>query len=101
MEDKENLAFLDKRKSCEHLKDIFQSIGKFHAQCIKKILLGVSNEQIRDGGLGLTPGWDSLAQIQILLEVEKQFKLKFSSSDYEVLKTYNGIFSALVQTDRA
>lgn len=62
---------------------------------IKSILRNASNEEIRNGGLGLTPGWDSLAQIQIMLEVEGLFKRKFSSADFESLKTYNGILTAL------
>ena len=63
--------------------------------CIKLILPNASNEQIRNGGMGLTPGWDSLAQIQVMLEVEQHFKKKFSSVDFETLKTYNGILTAL------
>ena len=62
---------------------------------IKSILRNASNEEIRNGGLGLTPGWDSLAQIQIMLEVEGLFKRKFSSVDFENLKTFNGILTAL------
>mgnify|MGYP006083344327 CR=1 FL=1 len=63
--------------------------------CIKLVLPNASNEQIRNGGMGLTPGWDSLAQIQVMLEVERHFKQKFSSVDFETLKTYNGILAAL------
>tara|TARA_B100000767_G_C19328204_1_gene354552 strand:- start:179 stop:550 length:372 start_codon:yes stop_codon:yes gene_type:complete len=63
--------------------------------CIKSILPNASNEQIRNGGMGLIPGWDSLAQIQVMLEVERHFKQKFSSVDFETLKTYNGILTAL------
>jgi acyl carrier protein len=63
--------------------------------CIKSILQNASNEQIRNGGMGSTPGWDSLAQIQIMLEVERRFKQKFSSADFESIKTYNGILTAL------
>lgn len=62
---------------------------------IKSILHNASNEEIRNGGMGLTPGWDSLAQIQIILELEELFKRKFSSTDFESLRTYNGIFKAL------
>jgi len=62
---------------------------------IKSILRNASNEEIRNGGLGLTPGWDSLAQIQIMLEVEGLYKRKFSSADFENLKTFNGILTAL------
>ncbi len=65
------------------------------ALCIKSILQNASNEQIRNGGMGLTPGWDSLAQIQIMLGVEQHFKIKFSSVDFENLKTFNGILTAL------
>ena len=62
---------------------------------IKSILRNASIEEIRNGGMGLTPGWDSLAQIQIMLEVEGLFKRKFSSADFESLKTYNSILTAM------
>ena len=62
---------------------------------IKSVLRNASNEEIRNGGMGLTPGWDSLAQIQIMLEVEGLFQWKFSSADFESLRTYNGILTAL------
>ena len=40
--------------------------------CLKKVLTKASDEDITEGGMGITPGWDSLAQIQIMLEVEKE-----------------------------
>jgi acyl carrier protein len=31
---------------------------------------------VRNGGVGLTPGWDSLGQIQIVLAVEEEFGIR-------------------------
>lgn len=60
-------------------------------KCIKRVLPKASEDQIRKGGLGLTPGWDSLAQIQIILEIERQFEKKFTSAEYEILVNYKSI----------
>ena len=68
--------------------------------CVKRILPKASSEQIYDGGMGLTPGWDSLAAIQILLEVEGEFKKNFSSDEFEHLKTYNEIVSNIQDLER-
>ena len=72
-----------------------QSLHTELVSCISKILPNLSKEEILNGGLGLVQGWDSLAQIQILLEVEKKLGFKFSSSDYSGLKTFQGIYSVL------
>ena len=57
----------------------------------KKVLTKASDEDITEGGMGITPGWDSLAQIQIMLEVEKEFEIKFTSDEFESLKTFEDL----------
>jgi acyl carrier protein len=79
----------------EKPSDIKDANDEQLVKCIQLILPTLSYEQISDGGMSFTPGWDSLAQIQIMLEVEKQFEQRFSSVDFENLKTFNGILKAL------
>ena len=67
--------------------------------CVKRILPKARSEQIYEGGMGITPGWDSLATIQILLEIEREFEKKFSSDEFEHLKTYNEILSNIQDLD--
>lgn len=81
----------DKDKIDQFIDDSESKLVK----CIQLILPNASYEQIRDGGMGITPGWDSLAQIQVILEVEKLFEHRFTSSDFENLKTFNGILKVL------
>ncbi|MFF2198861.1 acyl carrier protein, partial [Streptomyces sp. NPDC058157] len=35
---------------------------------------------VRGGGVGLTPGWDSLAQLQIVLAVEAEFGVRLPAA---------------------
>jgi 3-oxoacyl-[acyl-carrier protein] reductase len=44
-----------------------------------------------NGGLGLTPGWDSLKHIEIMLAVERDYGIEFSSSEIDRLSTYAGL----------
>ena len=44
-----------------------------------------------DSGIGLTPGWDSLKQIEILLAVEHEFDIRFVSLDFSKLTTVGRI----------
>lgn len=62
---------------------------------IKRILHSALTNEIQHGGMDSTPGWDSLAQIQILLEVEKEFKISFSSNDFEKLRNFSGILDVI------
>lgn len=54
--------------------------------------LGVSpNTELAGGGLGISPGWDSLRQIEILLDLEEEFGIRFTSAEVENLRTLSGI----------
>lgn len=46
-----------------------------------------SGTDLREGGLGLTPGWDSLRQIELLLTIERDFGISFDSA--EIDRTYH------------
>jgi len=61
---------------------------------IQRVLPKCSEKEIIKGGLDLTNGWDSLAQIQIMLAVEKEMHITFLSNEIESLSTFNGIAKA-------
>ena len=69
----------------------YEEISERLIFCLKKVLPKSSDEDISEGGMGITPGWDSLAQIQIMLEVEKEFKIKFTSEEFESLRTFEDL----------
>lgn len=48
---------------------------RFVSPCVEAAVRRVLGSQadVRNGGVRLTPGWDSLGQIQIVLAVEEEF----------------------------
>ena len=64
---------------------------------IVRRVLGLSESASLDGaGIGVTPGWDSLRHIELVLQVEQTFGVSISSQDFEATKTL-GQFRTLVQ----
>ena len=61
---------------------------------LKRIFPDCSVNQIIDGGLDSTPGWDSLAQIRVVLEVEKITGVTFSTQEFETLTTFAGLLNS-------
>jgi len=56
------------------------------AQAIRAVLRLSPTQSLAGGGLGLTPGWDSLKHIEIILAVEARTGLHFSS--HEIAATH-------------
>ena len=56
---------------------------------IKKILRVPDAEAFSSGGLGITPGWDSLSQIEIIITVESEFGVSFSSAEISEVTQYS------------
>jgi acyl carrier protein len=55
-----------------------------------------TGEQCFDfSGLGITPGWDSLRHIGIILDLEKQYNFKFSSQDIDKFTTVRQIVQTI------
>lgn len=63
----------------------------FEVEELVRNSLNLVDVDIFNGGLGITPGWDSLRHIEIILELENQYKCKFSSQDIEKLTTVSDI----------
>lgn len=55
------------------------------------------SEDIRNAEIGITAGWDSLANIKLLIEVESAFNVSFSSVEAASLRSYAGILEALTK----
>jgi short-subunit dehydrogenase/acyl carrier protein/acyl dehydratase len=68
----------------------------FSAICLitSKILKQVSTDISELSGVGQTPGWDSLKQIEILLAIEKKLGISFPSSGFNGLLTVQDISEA-------
>ena len=58
---------------------------------LKKILKLHADFDLAGGGLGITPGWDSLRHIEVILGLEKIYNCNFSSKDIEKLTTVDTI----------
>ncbi|MGE0700262.1 MAG: VOC family protein [Hyphomicrobiaceae bacterium] len=54
----------------------------------KAVLPKLDEAQIRNARLGTTPGWDSLAQIQLTMEVERRLGIRIPMRQIEKLTTF-------------
>jgi short-subunit dehydrogenase/acyl dehydratase/acyl carrier protein len=75
--------------------DTLGAISESLANLIRKKFRLNPNEDIAGGGLGATPGWDSLSQIELVLEIERAFGLSFTSQEIALVTTYADLLEAL------
>lgn len=61
----------------------------------KKVLGLNDSHEIVSESLGVTPGWDSLSHIELIVEIESYFNINFSSSEIVSLNSYELIKKAL------
>jgi acyl carrier protein len=61
------------------------------AKTIRAVLRLPSASDLRGGGLGLTPGWDSLKHIEIIVAIEALVGLRFKSSEIEATHRYDDL----------
>ena len=55
-------------------------------------VLNIQNEQdLNRAEYGSTPGWDSMAQFQLVAEIEETFNISFSSYQLEHATSYKAI----------
>ena len=70
-------------------------------RCFKKVF---KNSKIpKDASkikIGTIKGWDSLGHINLLLEIEKKFKIKFSMKQISELKTMKKIVATLNKIEK-
>ncbi|MDH5254996.1 MAG: acyl carrier protein [Gammaproteobacteria bacterium] len=48
-----------------------------------------------DSGLDVTPGWDSLKNMEVLLQVEQLFRVRFTAEELMALHSVRGIHACL------
>jgi len=65
--------------------------GESIAKLIAHILQLPDNHDLADGGLGVTPGWDSLRQIDIVLSLEEALGIRFSSEELSGLTRFSDL----------
>ncbi|MBF0498575.1 MAG: HAD-IIIC family phosphatase [Candidatus Riflebacteria bacterium] len=58
---------------------------------IRKFLHLAPDFALAEAGLGLTPGWDSMRQLELLLSIESAFDITFRSQEMEKTTTYKDL----------
>lgn len=67
------------------------------APLVRSVLGLPANHDLRGGGLDMTPGWNSLKHIEIILALESQFGLHFRSSEIEATYRYDDLLAVCNQ----
>jgi aminoglycoside N3'-acetyltransferase/acyl carrier protein len=63
------------------------------ASLVRQLLKLPANADLSEAALGVTPGWDSLKQIEILVSLESEFDIRFLSSEMESLHRFTDLDS--------
>jgi NAD(P)-dependent dehydrogenase (short-subunit alcohol dehydrogenase family) len=61
------------------------------APLVRSVLKLAATQAMMGGGLGLTPGWDSLKHIEIILSIEAHCGVHFKSSEIEATHRYDDL----------
>lgn len=62
---------------------------------LKKILKIKGNFDFENSGIDKTPEWDSLKQIEIVLDLESHYQFKFDSKDIDKITNFKGLLLAI------
>ena len=60
---------------------------------VRKLLRLPANADLSAAALGITPGWDSLKQIELLVSLESALGIRFLSSEMESLHRFTDLDS--------
>lgn len=71
------------------------------APTVRSALRLPANHDLRGGGLDLTPGWDSLKHIELILAIESQLGLHFKSTEIESSHRYDDLVALCAQKLKA
>lgn len=66
-------------------------------QSVLRALKLPANHDLSGGGLGVTPGWDSLRHIELLLAVESEYGVRFTSGEIETTHRFEQLGELLRQ----
>lgn len=61
------------------------------ASAVRKGLRLPGDAVLAGGGVGATPGWDSLGHIELILELEQSFGIRYGAGDVEKMLTYEAL----------
>jgi short-subunit dehydrogenase/acyl dehydratase/acyl carrier protein len=61
---------------------------------VRRVLHLPQDTDLTGGGVGVTSGWDSLRQIEIILALEAELNIHFSSADITELGAFDALLSA-------
>lgn len=74
-----------------NLNDLEARIAKVLSKCLNI----PSNHSFVGDGVSITPGWDSLRHMQIMLDLESAFNISFSADEISTMLTYDSIYSII------
>jgi hypothetical protein len=60
---------------------------------VQRLLNLPAGLSLAGGGLGRTPGWDSLRHIELLLGLERAYAIRFSSGEIERARDFEGLMN--------
>lgn len=60
---------------------------------VQRLLKLPANLPLAGGGLGRTPGWDSLRHIELILGLERTYDIRFSSGEIERARDFDGLMN--------
>jgi|TARA_B100001093_G_C26574408_1_gene904358 acyl carrier protein len=66
-------------------------------KCLKIIFKKNDIKNINKLKIGSYKEWDSLSHFNLLLQIEKEFKIRFSTNDFSTLITINNISKKIKQ----
>ncbi len=61
------------------------------ADAVRRVIGPVPPQDLASAGLGSTAGWDSLRHIKVILEVEQELGISFTSTEIEATRQYSGL----------
>ena len=60
---------------------------------VQRLLALPESIPLAGGGLGRTPGWDSLRHIELILGLERTYDIRFSSGEIERARDFEGLMN--------
>ena len=75
------------------MKKIDEKLSK----CLKIIFKNENIKNINNLKIGSYKGWDSLSHFNFLLQIEKEFRIRFNTNDFSTLVTIKDISKKIKQ----